>query len=81
MAKLQVYKCDGPTCTKTKDQANRWLIGKAIHAPGTATVAWGYALGPWDESIADSCDHFCGHQCGLAKLNEFLQTRQEAQSG
>jgi hypothetical protein len=78
--KKETIFCDGPMCKKTKDAANKWLIGNAVYAPGTMSVSWGYALGPWDDSIADSCDHFCGHQCALAKLNEFLQTRQEAVS-
>jgi hypothetical protein len=76
--KKEVYKCDGPSCSKTKAEVNRWLIGKLISAPSSVRQPWGYAIGPWDDSIADSCDHFCGHQCALAKLNEFLQTRQEA---
>jgi len=69
----QVYSCDGPNCTKSKGEANRWLIGQFINAP--AVLKWGYAIGPWNDEIADSCHHFCGQSCALARLNEFLEAK------
>lgn len=70
----ETIHCDGPNCTKIKTEVNKWLIGQAVDAPSVR--AWGYAIGPWNDHVAEYCHHFCGITCALAKQNEFLEAKQ-----
>lgn len=77
MAKFEGISCDGPNCKKTKGDANKWLIGQRISASHQLGLFWGYAIGAWDDALADACQHFCGQTCALARQNEFLESQQK----
>jgi len=57
--------CD--VCGKEKQDVNHWWMGH----PGAISAGW--AIHVWVEDVAHLRDHYCGQECAIKALSEWMQ--------